>query len=273
MKQKPLVSVVMPNYNGERFIKEAIESILQQSYNNFEFIIVDDCSTDSSWDIIQTYAKKDSRIKAFKNSSNMKIVATRNKGFSLCSKKSTYVAIFDSDDISHKKRLEKQVVFLEKNTHVGAIGGHTYIINEEGNVVFKRTYPLTFSKKKVLFKSPFAQPAVMLRKSVLDTVGVYKVECDFDRARDFDLWIRIQDSYDIATLNAFVLYYRISSTQGKKTHLKETLRSTIQVQKKWMFKKKYFSFSLCVYVCLEYMLLLLPERIILYLFKRKEYTQ
>ncbi|MFT4326657.1 MAG: glycosyltransferase family 2 protein [Candidatus Woesearchaeota archaeon] len=271
--RKPKVSVLMPNYNGERFIAEAIESILRQTFTDFEFIIVDDCSTDESWKIIQRYARKDKRIRAFRNKRNVGIVKTRNKLFSLLSKNCTYCAIFDSDDVSLENRLEKQVAFLEKHIHVGAVGGHTYIINEKGIVVFKRKYPLIFSRKKVLFKSPFAQPAVMLRKSVLDSVGVYKAECDFDRARDFDLWIRIQDSYDIATLNAFVLYYRISSTQGKKTHLKETLRSTIQVQKKWMFKKKYFSFSLCMYVCLEHVLLLLPERIILDLFKIKEYTQ
>jgi glycosyltransferase involved in cell wall biosynthesis len=269
----PLVSVIMPNYNNSIFISEAIESILNQSYTNFEFIIVDDCSRDNSWEIIKKYAKKDKRIKAFRNKRNLKIVNTRNKGFELIDKKSKYVAIFDSDDISLQNRLELQVNFLEKNRDYGAVGGHTYLINENSKRIGFRKYICEFKKLKqnILFRSPFAQPTVMIRAQVLEKVGYYSSDGLFDRARDFDLWVRIFDEYKIINLDNFLIEYRISSTQGKKTHLKETLLSTIQVQKKWLFKLKYFNILLLGYILLEYILLLFPENLILWLFKKITY--
>ena len=96
MKELPFITVFTPNYNKEKFLPETIESILNQSYRNFEYIIVDDCSTDDSWAIIQKFAKKDTRIKAYRNESNLKIVKTRNKGLTLSSKDAKYFAIIDT---------------------------------------------------------------------------------------------------------------------------------------------------------------------------------
>ena len=124
-KTKPFISIIMPVYNNELYLSYAIESILKQTYSNFEFIIIDDCSTDSSWKIISKYAKKDKRIKAHKNKKNLKIVKTRNKGFELMSKKTKYIAIFDSDDISLPKRILHEVEFLEDNYNFEIVSGHT----------------------------------------------------------------------------------------------------------------------------------------------------
>jgi glycosyltransferase involved in cell wall biosynthesis len=275
IENNPLVSVIMPNYNNEKYLAEAIESILNQTYRNFEFVIIDDCSTDNSWNIIQEYAKKDNRIKAFKNEENLKIVKTRNKGFGLMSPASKYIAIFDSDDISMPERFEKQIKFLEKNPDYGAVGSHTFIIDENSEIIGKRKYSTSYAKikKEILLRSPFAQPSVIIRSAVLDKVGIYSTDGKYDRSRDYDLWIRIFDKYKINNLDQFLIMYRISKTQGKTTHLKETINSTIQVQSKWLFKKNYFSINALFKVYSEHCLLILPENFVLWLFKKLNYIK
>ncbi|MFT4283120.1 MAG: glycosyltransferase family 2 protein [Candidatus Woesearchaeota archaeon] len=266
---KPLVSVLMPNYNSEKYLAEAIESVLSQTFTDFEFIIIDDYSSDKSWDIIQKYAKKDSRIKAYRNEKNLGIVKTRNKLFSLA--KGKYFAIFDSDDVCFRERLELQVAFLEKNKDYGLVGGNLIIIDEDSKKIGFRKY-----EKEVvnaLYKSPVAQPSSMIRASVLGVVGVYSSEKGFDRSRDFDLWVRIFDKYKIRNIQKPLIKYRISKTQGKTTHLKETIKSTIQVQRKWIFKKKYFSLKSLSFMLLYYFLLLLPNSLVLWLFKKKEFKK
>ncbi|MBA2850515.1 glycosyltransferase involved in cell wall biosynthesis [Methanococcus maripaludis] len=269
----PLVSVIMPNYNNEKYLPEAIESILNQTYENFEFIIIDDCSTDDSWNIIQNYVKKDNRIKAFKNEKNLKIVKTRNKGFELMSKNSKYIAIFDSDDVSMPKRLEKQVNFLEKNLKFGLIGGHTYIINESSKIIASRKYETDFKKiiKNMIKKSPVAQPSVMIRKSVLDDVDHYDEK--YDVCEDYDLWFKIANNYKIGNLDEFLLKYRITETQSKSTKLKKTLRHTLKIQKKWLFNKKFFSVFGVIYYGLEHLMYFLPSKVVLKLFKVLNYEK
>lgn len=272
MEKQPLVSVLMPNYNGENFMSEAIESILNQTYLNFEFIILDDCSTDNSWKIISKYVKKDKRIKAFQNEKNLKIVKTRNKLFELSSKESKYFAIFDSDDISLPNRLEREVNFLEKNLEYGVVGSSLLIIDENSKVIGKRKYKKTLSKSESIIKSPFAQPSVLIRKSTLQKIGeMYSTDGKFDRARDFDLWVKLGRISKLGNIQKPLLKYRVSSTQGKSTHLKETIQSTLQVQKKWILKKSHFSFKGLIYILLEYVLLLLPEKFVLWLFKKLVY--
>ncbi|MBA2846972.1 glycosyltransferase involved in cell wall biosynthesis [Methanococcus maripaludis] len=269
----PTVSVIMPNYNNEKYLPEAIESIVKQTYKNFEFIVIDDCSTDSSWDIIQNYAKKDNRIKAFRNEKNLKIVKTRNKGFKLMSSNSKYIAIFDSDDISMPERLEKQFNFLEKNLDYGLIGGHTYIINESSEIIASRKYETNFKKiiKNIIKKSPVAQPSVMIRKSALLNVGYYNEK--YDVCEDYDLWFKIANNYKIGNLDEFLLKYRITKTQSKTTQLKKTLKNTLKIQKKWLFNKKFFSVFGVIYYFLEHLMYFLPSKFVLKLFKVLNYEK
>lgn len=266
-----LISIIMPVYNNQRFLPEAIESILNQTYVNFEFIIIDDCSTDGSWEIITSYAKKDNRIKPFRNKNNLKIVKTRNKGFKLA--KGSYFAIFDSDDISQQERLEKQIKFLKNNGKYGVVGSHTIIIDEFSKEIGRRRYLLTHEQimKTILLRSPLAQPSVMIKREVIESIGDYSTDGKFDRSRDYDLWVRISERYKIGNLNDYLLKYRVSSTQGKTTHLRETIKSTMQIQKKWLFKKGYFSFMASLNFVAEWFLLFLPNSFILWLFKKVNY--
>lgn len=267
----PYVSVLMPNYNGEKYLAEAIESVLNQSYTNFEFIIIDDCSSDNSWSIIQDYAASDERIRPFRNKKNLNVVKTRNKAFRKASSKSKYFAIFDSDDICLKDRLEKQVNFLEKNEKYGVVGSHTIIIDENANKIGLRKYPLNNKEvqSKIIRYSPLAQPATMIRKKVLEDVGYYNE--DFVRVQDYELWFRIAKKYAIGNVDKALLKYRVSLEQGKNKHLKLTLKNTLIVQKKYLFTKKYFSLGGLLNFLLQHILFLLPNKLILWAFKKLRY--
>ncbi|TXJ00169.1 MAG: glycosyltransferase family 2 protein [Neisseriales bacterium] len=116
----PIISVVMPVYNAEKYITEAVESILNQTYSDFEFIIIDDCSTDSSYQILQKYAEKDKRIRIFRNDTNRKQAYTKNFAIKLA--KGKFIAFMDADDISLPARFTKQVTFMESHPDIGVCG-------------------------------------------------------------------------------------------------------------------------------------------------------
>ena len=128
-EELPLISVIMPCYNREKYIVEAIESILNQTYTNFEFIIIDDCSTDNTFEIVKEYAKKDNRILALKKDKNYCYVHSLNKGIEIA--KGKYIARMDDDDISLPERFEKQVEFLEKNEDIIALGTFIEIFSDD----------------------------------------------------------------------------------------------------------------------------------------------
>ena len=122
-----LVSVVMPVYNLENYIASSIRSILRQTYSNIELIIVDDCSTDNSYEIAQTF--KDERIRLFRNSENRGVVYSRN--FAISKAKGEYIALNDGDDISHPRRIEYQVSYMEQHPDIGVLGTFAFIIDSK----------------------------------------------------------------------------------------------------------------------------------------------
>jgi hypothetical protein len=185
------------------------------------------------------------------------------------------VALFDADDISLPLRLEKQVAFLEKHPRIAAVGSHIYIIDENSKRIASRKYRCSPReiREHMLIRSPFAQPSVMLRSSVLHTIGKYELAQGYDRARDYDLWLRIGNKYPLANIDEFLVSYRVSKQQGKTTHLKPTIKSTLQVKRKWLFKKKLFTWEALLVYILEFFLLLLPNAFILWLFKQVMYTK
>lgn len=132
---EPLVSVIMPAYNAENYIKQAVESILHQSYKNLELIIINDASTDKTGDIATSYASKDKRVRVFHNKKNLKEYACRNVGLEHA--KGEYIAWQDADDVSHLERLKKQLDFFAKNKTAEVVGTPMHIINNEGNILKK----------------------------------------------------------------------------------------------------------------------------------------
>lgn len=227
----------MPVYNAERYIAEAIESILNQTFKDFEFIIIDDFSTDNTWEIIQEYAKKDKRIIPLRNKENLKLSKTLNKGIAIT--KGKYIARMDADDISVEDRLQKQFDYMEKKSDVGIVGGTMEIRDLNNRIIGKRRYNLTDEqiRKKIYRYSPFCHPLVMIRKSVLNQIGGYDER--WNPAEDYELYFRIGKCSKFANLDDILLIYRMvpkSMTIGsaKKMDLK-----TIKIRKKYSNEDPY----------------------------------
>lgn len=203
--ETPKISVLIPAYNAEKYITEAVESILDQSFKDFELIIIDDCSKDGTWKIIQELTLKDNRIKAIKNEKNLGISGTRNKLISLS--KAKYIAWQDADDISLPYRLEKQYNYMEINTDVGICGGYLayFEANKELGI---RKYPTTDQElRKLIFRqSPVAQPSAIIRMECFDSVGLFPMASPV--AEDLAMSFQIGTKYKFANLPEVLIRYR-----------------------------------------------------------------
>lgn len=166
LKNNPLVSVIIPCYNAEKYVESAVRSIMNQFYKNLEIIVTDDCSTDDTLEILQNLAKEDSRIKLYKNEANLRIVKTLNNMILQANGK--YIARMDADDFSLPERIEKQVLFLEQNSDFSFCGTNVYKIDENRKIVGKSVLPETFEDNKLFLKfySTFYHPTVIFRSDV-----------------------------------------------------------------------------------------------------------
>lgn len=198
----PKVSVVMAVYNGEKYLKDAIESILDQTFRDFEFIIVDDGSTDKTLEILKEYERKDKRIKIIINKANIGLTKSLNKAIKEA--KGEYIARQDDDDISLPERLKKQVEFLNRNEKIGIVGTFYYEINKKGKIIGKKTFPCSDERlKKTLIKyNPFFHSSVLIRREVFSRVGLY--DESFKRAQDYELWFRVANFYKLANIPEFL---------------------------------------------------------------------
>ena len=153
--KNPKVSVIMSVYNSDKFLSESIESILNQTFRDFEFIIINDCSTDKSLDIIKKYSKNDNRIVLIENENNIGLTKSLNKGVKIA--KGNYIARIDADDTALNNRFEVQYNFLEKNKNIFLVGGGTYEIDYKGKIIrrFLRITNSYLLKKDLLKKIVF----------------------------------------------------------------------------------------------------------------------
>jgi glycosyltransferase involved in cell wall biosynthesis len=263
----------MPVYNPGRFLGEALDSVLEQTHRELELIAIDDASSDGSFELLQQYAQRDPRVRVFRQPHNLGIVAARNRAFREASPEAQYFAILDSDDVALPDRLERQLAFLEAHPDHALVGGHTLIIDDHGASLGIRRYPTDYAAICAVITrfNPIAQPAVMLRRSLLEAVGGYDEH--FPRCQDYDLWLRLAARFPIANLDRPVIRYRVSASQGKRTHLRQTLALTLQLQRRWLWHPKFRRPFNAAYVGLEHALLLLPEPWVLALFKRVTYRQ
>ena len=206
----PLVSVVMVACNVERFLAQAIDSILTQSYKNFEFIIVDFGSTDKSKAIAARYAKEDDRIKLHEIPS-CSLPEARNAACSFARGK--YAAIMDADDVACPERLALQVEFLESHPEVKALGGAVEWIDTNGTPLIVRENPVANKEIQALLREccPLWHPSAMVSLDAFLGVGGYR--SPFVVAQDYDLWLRMSEHYEIANLRQVVLQYRIHPYQ------------------------------------------------------------
>lgn len=207
------VTILIPVYNGERYIAESIKSILDQTYKDFELLIINDGSTDKTNDIIKSF--KDIRIRLIENPKNLGLILTRNKGL----KESTgeYIAFLDSDDIAYPSRIEKQITFLEKNQDFGMVGSWVKIIDEKSKETdIKWKYFLSPNKIpfELLFNNYFTQSSVIIRKKILQN-ETYRE--GFAPAEDYDLWVRIAEKTKVWNLPKYLTKYRIHDKNISKT--------------------------------------------------------
>jgi|SRR3989344_3638968 len=187
--KNPKISVLMPVYNSARYLKVSVQSILNQTFKDFEFIIVDDMSFDKSWKIIKDLAKKDKRIVTFKNAKHLRTTKSLNIGLAIA--KGKYIARMDADDWSYPDRLEKQFKFMETHPEVGVSGGSIEVCDKKLKILNIRRYPLDDLKvRRIIFRfSPFAHPATIWRKKILDQVGGYNENIPL--SQDYELYFRI----------------------------------------------------------------------------------
>jgi len=223
----PSVSVLMPAYNAEKYIPEAIESILNQTFADFEFIIIDDCSTDKTWEIIQEYAQKDQRIVPIRNEKNLGITGNRNLLVSLA--KGKYIVWQDADDISMPRRIERQFDLMEKNEEVGICGGWLQFFNESGNTSVRKYKEKDRDVRKTIFKfSPVSQPSCMIRKGVFSEIGFY--DTHYLTSEDLDMSFRIGKKHKFANLQEVVIKYRENHKGATFSKLKEMEYCTFSIR-------------------------------------------
>ena len=205
--KNPKVTVLMSVYNGDKYLNEAIDSILGQTFKDFEFLIVNDGSTDKTGEILKSY--NDPRIKMINNEKNIGLTKSLNKGLKLA--RGEYIARQDADDISMPGRLEKEIEFLEQNKSVGLVGTDYLIINEKGNVVHivKCLNGNRELKAKLLEGNQFGHGSVILRRECIEKVGTYREEFKF--AQDYDFCLRIAEVYDVANISEPLYKWRIDS--------------------------------------------------------------
>jgi len=229
---KPLVSVITPAYNAEKYISEAIESILNQTFQDFEYIIIDDASTDATWDIIQEYAKKDERIIAVRNETNQGTPVTRNRGVEMA--RSSYILWQDADDISLLQRVEKQYAFMEAHPEVGILGGYLQFFDESGEKgVRQYAQGDAELRKNIFLYSPVAQPAAMVRKSALEKAGEYNPK--YRQAQDLDMSFRIGMFAKFANIQEIMIKYREHPNSATFSKLKSLEINTIKMR--WNYAK------------------------------------
>lgn len=272
MAAEPRVTVMMPVHNAQAYLREALDSVLAQTYPHWELVAVDDGSRDDSPAILAEYAAREPRLRVLRHAEQRGIVAARNHALEAAHPASEFLAVLDADDVALPERLSAQLAFLEAHPDHALVGGQTLIIDEHSQPLGIRRYPLDYAAicRVIARYNPIAQSAVLLRRSCQRQVGSY--DAAYPRCQDYDLWLRLGSRFPLANLDRPVIRYRISAAQGKRTHLRQSLQLTLRLQRRWLFHPRFFSPYNAAYVALEHLLPVLPDAAILELFKRVRYS-
>ena len=223
---QPLVSVIMPAFNTELYIREAIESILNQTYKNIEFLIYDDCSTDATVAIIESFV--DPRIKLIKKQQRNGYTESLIEGIKRAQGK--YIARMDSDDISVYNRLEKQVNFLEANNEYGITGSFIETIHaSKPSEIWKYPEEDTDIRNYTIINSPFAHPSVVIKKEVL-IQNTLTYLTDYEPCEDYKLWVELLKVTKGRNLPEVLLYYRLHDAQTIITRKKKMIEKSNNIR-------------------------------------------
>ena len=229
----PKVTVLMPVYNGELFLCQAIDSILQQTFSDFEFLIINDGSWDNSVEIIASY--DDPRIRVVTNKKNLNLRVTLNKGLKLA--RGQYIARMDCDDVSFPERLARQISFMETHPSIGVLGSAVYIINSQGKLLGKTQFPKEHHliHWALSFYCPMVHPTVMMRKDLIVNEGGYNTE--MAHAEDYDLWCRLIRKTRFANLEDGLLGLRKHHHNISEIHSSVHLQMVLNVHRKHLHEE------------------------------------
>lgn len=225
--KKPLISVYMPVWNAATYLPAAIESILSQTFTRFEFIIIDDASTDDSWKIIKKYTRLDKRIRAYKNKINLGVSLTSN--IAIAHARCQYLARMDADDISVSNRLEKQLAYLKKHKKTVLVGGQCTLVNEQNQVIGTKSFPTNPQKVKnmMFWAVPTQQGYMMVNRSLLPKKFNW-YEPSKRSAEEVDLYFQLIKYGDITNLPDNLYFYRQVEGSLSRLNPKKTFALTLQ---------------------------------------------
>jgi Glycosyl transferase family 2 len=207
----PAVTVLMPVHNSSAYLPEAIESILAQTFGDFEFLIIDDGSTDGTWQILTEYGRRDARIRLARNQANIGLTRCLNDG--LAQAQGDYIARMDGDDISLPERLARQVAFMEQHPPVGICGAWVQKIGRLGQGMVRYPSDDVDIRCQLLFKDVLAHPAVIMRRMLFTQLGL-AYDPAYRYAQDYDLWVRAAEHVALANIPRILLRYRMHRQQA-----------------------------------------------------------
>lgn len=225
----PQISVIMPFYNAERFIGESIESILAQTFSDFELIAIDDGSADTSAEIVRSYMARDKRIILLRNEQNLGIARTRNRGIHVA--RGQFIAFMDADDYSAPERLERQLEFFRQHPEVDICGSFYTAFEGEGSrdsgECCQRPTSPDEIRLSIFFLDPLGMPTVMLRSDTFKRAGHLFQTC---AAEDYQLWADLSDRLTMANIPESLVYYRCWEEQISTRRHEQLVASALEVQ-------------------------------------------
>jgi GT2 family glycosyltransferase len=257
----------MSVHNEERYVSKAIRSILEQTFDDFEFIIIDDDSTDGTTEILSNYQQKDARIRVLRHQSKKGLAQSLNEGIRIA--QGRYIARMDADDISLPTRLEKQVAFLDMHPEVGLVGTLCYEVDENDVIVRRWSLPSSTSdvRKALLDLNPLVHTSVMIRKEVFAEIGYYDETLQY--SQDYELWLRIARKYEIANLPEPLVMLRVD--------LEKAMRKDAKARKHSLYvrfmhlRQSDAPAHYYLHLLRPFLLVILPSRFTIWLKKLKRY--
>lgn len=235
--KKPLVSVILPVYNGLPYLEKAIQSILNQTFSNFELLILDDASTDNSWELIKKYAAKDKRIRAFQNKKNLGI----GKALNLLIKKTSaqFLARMDADDLMLEKRLEKQINYLQKHPDIVVLGSFMKEIDKKDRVMGKRIMPVKHKDiyNMMYYAMGIQNPTVVFNRKLIPQNFSWYQEAGL--IEDLDMFFRLFKYGRFANLPEFLMLYRIHGENLSLKKVKKTFKAAQKIREKAIREYSY----------------------------------
>jgi glycosyltransferase involved in cell wall biosynthesis len=231
----PLVSIIMNCYNGSRYLREALDSAYQQTFKDYEIVFWDDCSTDNSGEIAQSYGGS---LRYFRSGKLLPLGAVRKAAISKA--KGKYIAILDCDDIWLPHKLEKQIPFIESNNELGFVYTNCYLMDSEGNLKEKTYFEHTKPLKGMVFNSLFQQnfipsTSVVITKDILDKAGGYNSKLIL--AEDYDLWLRVADHYPVDFIDQSLVKIRVHDQSTTHKNHMLIYKQNLIIRNYWLTNK------------------------------------